>query len=208
MADPLISCLCVTCPARANWLPWLHHQVEKQTILSELILISGDDSIGAKRQRAIRQAKGEYIAWFDDDDWSSHRRLSDGVKLLEANPWASCVGNWRSWMVSARDLARGDVLCRARAFQSHEGVIFNGAVYRRALVPKHFEDISQREDTFWQAELHNGSDGFLVYEQELMHFWLCHEQNVTNSDSVVDFNAMIAPVLTAEEIELVKGAVG
>ncbi len=188
----LVSCLTVT--NRPEWLPWVEYQVSKQQsprAQVEHLIDDGGGTVGEKRTRLLARAQGDLIAWFDDDDWSHPCRLQTGVYYLRDTESLACVGNWRSRFVSLRDIVMALPQVRCREHQSHEGVIFNGAVYRTAIVPTSFEPISQREDTFWQQQLHTRQRNFMVYERDLMHFWLSHKKNVTNGESQVDFNSII-----------------
>ena len=47
-------------------------------------------SIGWKRQTLLEMAKGEYIVFFDDDDWPSPEYVTEILKALESKP--DCVG--------------------------------------------------------------------------------------------------------------------
>lgn len=47
-------------------------------------------SIGWKRQTLLEMAKGEYIVFFDDDDWPSPEYITEILKALESKP--DCVG--------------------------------------------------------------------------------------------------------------------
>jgi len=49
--------------------------------------------IGHKRNIANSLASGEYIFYFDDDDYSFPRRIAVGVKALDQNPQAMIIGS-------------------------------------------------------------------------------------------------------------------
>lgn len=60
-----------------------------------LIAISYDldqGTIGAKRNRLCEAGFSEFIAHFDDDDWSAPARISEQVAYLQANPSVHVVG--------------------------------------------------------------------------------------------------------------------
>lgn len=198
---PRVSCLCVTHAPRAKWLEWLDYQFNKQSFKDrELIIVAGDESIGEKRTEALRRASGEYIAWFDDDDWQSASRLELCVAYLAAQTLHGrphAAGNWRSFKLDAKTASQGDGV-RCREFQSGEGLIFNGAVYRRGYVPRRFAAINSTEDTIWQADFQLRLPDFVVIGQPL-HMWLCHTHNVTNSVQHVDFDRITRNPLTEAE---------
>ena len=97
------------------------------------------ESIGAKRNRAIEQARGEFLAQWDDDDWYGPGRLSAQLAPLLANraelTGLSCplffeLEPWRFWRVTPalhRRLFVGDV---------HGGTLaFTRRVWERARYP-------------------------------------------------------------------------
>jgi len=69
---PLLSILTPTLPERADWLHALQFKIQKQNDagLVEWLALSDNRtrSIGAKRQALLDIAKGDYIAFCDDDD--------------------------------------------------------------------------------------------------------------------------------------------
>lgn len=99
----LISCVMVTRPERAWCLPlavqcWLaqRHEPREMVIVSDgpvrareevapnirFLQVPGQHSVGWKRNEAIARARGDLIATWDDDDWSSLDRLSVYVEAL------------------------------------------------------------------------------------------------------------------------------
>jgi hypothetical protein len=72
----LLSVLIPTLPDRKDFLfdllDELHYQMEQWNIENEVEIITDDTgsslSIGAKRQKLLEKAKGEYITFIDDDD--------------------------------------------------------------------------------------------------------------------------------------------
>lgn len=86
-------------------------------------------AVGPKRNFACRQARGEIIVHFDDDDWSASGRIMQQVEALLGHPDAAVAG-YRSilffrardsgvWRFSAsehRPYAVGTSLCYRRAW--------------------------------------------------------------------------------------------
>jgi len=72
----------------------LYHYLQAQVLYSNLdekveIIVDMDNkevSIGAKRQRMIEAAKGEYVVQIDSDDWVSSDYIKTILKALEENP--------------------------------------------------------------------------------------------------------------------------
>jgi hypothetical protein len=47
---------------------------------------SGEKTTGAKRNSLLNKANGEYLAFFDDDDWPSPTYVSDILEAIKTNP--------------------------------------------------------------------------------------------------------------------------
>ncbi len=121
LSEPLVSCLCVT-EGRRAFMPWLLWCFDRQTWpRRELVIVDSslepfqvagrDDlrvvtappgsGVASKRNLALREAAGDFIAWFDDDDWQHPDRLAWLVEALHDG--APYTGSSRGWFV---DLAR------------------------------------------------------------------------------------------------------
>lgn len=207
-----IACLCAT--NRPEWRPWVMHQFEKQVYPDkELLLDSSDDSIPEKRTRLIQTAKKggfDAIAWFDDDDWSSPKRLLVFAALLAmgATP-LSAVGNVRSYFVRAerRLVAEpGELVIpdMAISYQAPEGIIFNGAVFLLSTCPDTFSRALQTgEDTDWLMRWHKRRPSYVITAERL-HLWMCHRKNVTNRLDTRSFTEVLpAGLITEEEWKLI-----
>lgn len=137
---------------RREWLPRAIHCFQQQTYPSHLrgLLIVSDAldvrdllpddlnlhhvhldrqlCIGEKRNFAIGMAEGEFLAHWDDDDWSAPSRLHDQVSRLIASGCAVTgyrsmrfEGTGQQWQYEgASDFALGTSLCYRREWaQSH-----------------------------------------------------------------------------------------
>jgi glycosyltransferase involved in cell wall biosynthesis len=77
----------------------LYHYLQAQVLFSNLdekveIIVDMDNkevSIGAKRQRMIEAAKGEYVVMIDSDDWIPDDYVQSVMAVLEDGP--DCVGH-------------------------------------------------------------------------------------------------------------------
>lgn len=92
---------------RGEWIPWLFHQILKnilvlyeENIFSIEVLVATElpahlfkkfpkcrvikcnGTVGVKRNLLVREAKGQYCFFFDDDDWYSSQRVLRHYKLL------------------------------------------------------------------------------------------------------------------------------
>lgn len=171
---------CLVCTNRPEWAPFVEHQTAKQVtdgFGTVRIVDPRDATIPEKRTALLREALArgdEYIAWFDDDDWSSPTRLAVAVEAMERDPLLAAVGNVRSWFISATTR-------KGVAYQAPEGIIFNGAVFRASTVPETFSRaLTVGEDTDWLARWMRRRPNYMIVG-EPMHAWLCHRRNVTNN---------------------------
>lgn len=188
---PLVSCLCVT-ESRPEFWPWLYWGFDKQDHgRRELVVVDSSPdplatedprvrvirslpgtSVAAKRNVALGAASGSVVAWFDDDDWQHPRRLSLLVGALATG--AALAGSTQSWFVQASTRT-------ARRYRCEMGVIFNGlAATTAAIGGLRFDERKRRAaDTSWVRSLTAGAGGTEVVP-EVLSWWLCHRQNLSN----------------------------
>lgn len=196
----LVAALTVT--NRPAWSSFNRYQLQKQVGFGDakhIIVQEEGARIAELRNIALREATrcgARYIAWFDDDDWSSPQRLLQGVSALEDNPALSAVGNVRSWFI-ATDTKMG------LEYQAPEGLIFNGAVFRLDRMPASFASgMVVGEDTDWLCRWQMSHPSYHV-TGHYMHAWLCHRQNITNRSDTKAFDQLPPPFLTQDEWRLV-----
>jgi glycosyltransferase involved in cell wall biosynthesis len=195
MTKPLISCLCVT-EGRPAFMPWLMWCFDRQSWPQRELLIVDSSvepfqpmgradvrvvavppgtNVPRKRNVALREAKGEFVAWFDDDDWQHPERL---VSLMDAlGGGAIYAGVRQAWFVNLSTRQ-----CEAYpGFKSQ--VIFNSALFRREHVQnirfqEHFRHAS---DTPWMTALRAAHPGKIIsLDRQDLFFWLCHSTNLSN----------------------------
>lgn len=195
---PLVSCLCVT-EGRAAFMSWLLWCFDRQQWpRRELVIVDSSPrpfdadarsdvrvvtappgtSVACKRNQALREARGEIITWFDDDDWQHPQKVSWLVERLSRG--APYAGATRGWFV---DLTTRH--CAPFGGPQQE-IIFNSAGFRREAVKEiHFpENVLVASDTRWMQSLRTHSRGRgLVLDREDLFFWLCHEKNLSNPAS-------------------------
>jgi len=189
----LVSCLCVT-EDRPGFLPWLVWNYRKQDHPArELVVVDGSEGpsrvpeaadvrvvrcppgtgIARKRNLALEAARGGVVTWFDDDDWQHPRKLSLLAAALGAD--GVLAGPRRSWFV---DLERG----RARPHASHRAIVFNGIGARRSAVAgvRFDERRARAADTAWLAAVKRHTRATPLVLGDVLSFWLCHRENVSN----------------------------
>jgi glycosyltransferase involved in cell wall biosynthesis len=84
-----LSILVPTMPSRAHYLKRLKRSLKDQVNPDvELLIFEGDpgQSIGSKRNALLDMAKGDYVAFVDDDDIVAHHYVSSVLKAIESNP--------------------------------------------------------------------------------------------------------------------------
>jgi len=188
----LVSCLAVI-ESRPGFVPWLLWNFEKQDHeRRELVVVDSSPepletqdprvrvvavpprtSVAAKRNLALREARGDVVAWFDDDDWQHPRRLSILVRELAAG--AMIAGTCESWFVEP-------LAGRVRGYSSHAGLIFNGlaAVCSIAAGVSFDERKRRAADTPWTRELIGVAGARVAVVREVLSLWLCHQRNLSN----------------------------
>ena len=211
---PLVSCLCVT-EGRSAFMPWLLWCFDRQTwphrelviidsSLEPLQMTGRDDvrvislppgrRVGSKRNIALQESHGEIITWFDDDDWQHPHKLAWLVEALHHGAlYAGACGGWfvdlAGWRCAPYRASKG-------------GMVFNSAGFRRAAVlPLRFrEDVVRASDWHWMREMARRYRGkATLLERDDMIFWLCHDQNISNSATKKHFS---------EPLDLLKKRIG
>lgn len=86
----ILSILICTIPKRKDLLDRLFTELRSQILQSgkevEVLIDGKTGTIGAKRQRLLENAQGEYVAFIDDDDMVSSDYLSSILFALESKP--------------------------------------------------------------------------------------------------------------------------
>jgi hypothetical protein len=185
-------------------MPWLLWGFDRQTWKRrELVVVDSSDppvvlpkrpdvrvlhvppgtSLGKKRNLALETARGEVVAWFDDDDWQHPKRLSRLVPLLReyaTKLGASFIGPSHSYFLDVRGH-------RCERYHMVRYAIFNGSVYYTAMVrhARFPEDLLRTEDTRWISTLLRKRQGAaIIDEHPSLFLWLSHAVNVTNANHV------------------------
>lgn len=107
-------------------------------------------SIGELRNIALQQAQGEYITWFDDDDWHHPLKLETLVDTIGSYDWCG----WpitSSWLVDTYGWT-------AQPYQGVKTPHHVTSLFRRdAVAAYRFPEISGNEDLLWLAQLQKHS---------------------------------------------------
>lgn len=191
-SQPLVSCLCVT-EDRAAFMPWLLWGFARQTWTNkELIIVDSSREacslelpegarlvraapgarVAEKRNLALEHARGEALAWFDDDDWQHAQRLE--LLARELVKGAGVVGTGRAWFL---DL--WNEKCRP---YSGRTVLFNGALFRRSIACSERFDAGRvrGSDTVWMRALAARYQNEFRLIDAPLFVWLVHDANLSN----------------------------
>ena len=191
--QPLVSSICVT-EGRPAFMPWLLWCFDRQTWPHrELLILDSSErpfvssrndvrvvalppgtGIARKRNLGLRSARGELIAWFDDDDWQHPQKLACLVEALRGG--AAYAGSASGWFVELYQ-------SRCAAFRAPQGcMIFNSAAFRReAVLPVVFrEGVERASDTYWMRKVAAHCRRSTGLERDDLFFWLSHEGNISN----------------------------
>jgi glycosyltransferase involved in cell wall biosynthesis len=205
---PLVSCLCVT-EDRAAFLPWLLRGYDAQTYPHrELVVVDSSREvwdlggrpdirvvsmdhgswIPDKRNRALEEARGEIVMWFDDDDWQHPERLARLVAVLAKG--APYAGPATGWFIDVRTLR-----CHRHVSR---GCVFNGLAFRREVAASVRFDVGVRKasDTrYLRALARRYGPGRIV--NGTLFAWLCHENNISNPRRLRSFREPIQRLVNA-----------
>jgi hypothetical protein len=201
---PLISCLCVT-EDRQAFIPWLLWNFDRQTWhRCELVVVDSSEhhldlparsdvrtvaaapgaSVPEKRNLAIRQARGDLIAWFDDDDWYHPLILESAVKLIDGRS-TSGAGAENGWFI--------DLFGSACTPHRNRRPLFNGSVFSRSAAETLlFENDRPGACTRWMFNMSRRGHDVRCLPEGIVIFWLCHDRNISNPRSRRRFSHPLA----------------
>jgi glycosyltransferase involved in cell wall biosynthesis len=192
----LVSCLCVT-EHREEFMPWLLWCFDRQTwARKELVIVDSSPtiwrppqrqdvsvlrarsgtSVAAKRNQALAAARGDAVAWTDDDDWQHPQRLATLLeRLTDRSP---IVGPSASHLVELFS----DRVWFYPGFANTP--LFNGVLMKTELARSVPFDVhlSRASDTAWLKNVVRivTTRGFQVTDLPTF-FWLFHHDNLSIS---------------------------
>lgn len=159
----VLSILIPTMPKRLGLLKRLLNVLNPQVTDEVEILTYSDDgrvTTGRKRNDLIKQAKGQYVVFVDDDDMVSDTYVSDILKAATKNP--DCI-TFRGWMTT--DNRSKTEFRLSINYPYAEGWYEGKMIYFR--YPNHitpikreialqvpFPNVSMGEDYAWATEIH------------------------------------------------------
>lgn len=195
-AQPLVSCLCVT-RGRAGLLARaIRSFTEQDYPEKELLIIYEDDdpetgeylqnvndgnieiikapaspkmTLGALRNMAVRESRGEYFCQWDDDDYSHPGRVSFQMEVIAKTGMGACI----MFHVLMWDALTGSAYVSAR--RPWEGTL----LAKKSLLANDpgYDDLPRGEDTSVVSRLFSGGGVFPVFMPKL-YVYAYHGGNV------------------------------
>lgn len=185
-SGPLVSILV---PTSRPWLwPWLKENViARQTYANtETIVVNGHTmTIGQKRNALLEEASGDYVVWFDDDDWQHPEKIERLVAAAQA-AGAPVVG-WRHGIFYRLTDNKVKHYKAPAAPRGARDVIPASAAMVRIDIARSVRFDEQRkvgEDTAWMDKVSQRAGDPFVLAPGFPHaFWLRHGTNTTHNAS-------------------------
>jgi glycosyltransferase involved in cell wall biosynthesis len=150
-------------------VPWRIERPDVRVIPAPL-----ECNVPTKRNLALAAARGQIVAWFDDDDWQHPARLAHLVSALRGS--RAIAGSTRSWFVDPST-------SRCLAHDGRGSMLFNGAGIRSevARAVRFDERLAKGSDTRWfyavRARCQANQE---LLDPVVLSFWLCHDDNLSN----------------------------
>lgn len=158
MSTPRLSLLLATVENRADLFAKLYAHLEAQAKDKPVELVVACDakqiSIGKKRQNLLEQAKGDYVAFIDDDDWVADDYVDRILTALEASP--DCVGFLINCTSNGGPVRKAITSMRyPRWIENHDGYAHCRSIYHKSVVKRElalkvgFPDMRYAEDRWF-----------------------------------------------------------
>ena len=114
--------------------------------------------VGAKRNKLIEMAQGDFVAFVDDDDWVSDTYVKDILGAIKSDDHLDCVGFWGE-VYFLNELAGKMIHSIAcRGWHEEAGFYYRhpnhlNPVRKSLITGQKFQHISSSEDYFWSQEM-------------------------------------------------------
>jgi glycosyltransferase involved in cell wall biosynthesis len=205
--DIIVSCLTVT-RGRVDMLARAVECFRSQTVeRRELVIVYGVDDpdtakfvqalrdpqircVAAKQHRlgwlrnvAVANARGEFVAVWDDDDWSPPDRLHEQLKAIERSGKAACLLSQCTVYDAVSE----------RAYTSHVRPWEGSLMVRRSAIPSYDGSLSRFEDTpVVDALIHR--DQVELLNRPDLYVYVYHGTNTWDADHFGRFFAISQPL--------------
>ncbi len=187
----ILSILICTIDSRKEQFDKLFDFVNKQRLVNDTvarfveILFECDNkemSIGAKRQKLLERATGEFVVFIDDDDFVSERYVSSILKATRSKP--DCIGfliecDMQGKIETAITSNRYDKWTEGQDGFTHNRTIYHKSPIRRTIALQiGFKNIRYSEDSDFSKRLKDS--GLLVHEEfvnDVMYYYRYREED-------------------------------
>ena len=156
---PTLSLLICHLPERVAFLARLHARLHSQlTPAVEVLIDDGDGTVGAKRNRLLARATGDFTAFIDDDDLVTVDYVPALLRTIRADPAIDCCSLQGLITVNGQSPRRFEhSLQHATWFEAH-GVYYRPPNHLNAIARRHtqavaFPDQSHGEDHVWSMAI-------------------------------------------------------
>lgn len=181
--NPVLSILIATTICRRELFKklWLEFFLQTKDLPVEVLYEEDNKtiSVGAKRQKLLERAKGEYIVFFDSDDWPMPNYVSEMLEALERKP--DCVGfliymttNGKRPQVCCHSLQypvwKGDGKIKIDGYDYVRNVTHFNCVRRDLALQVGFKDLRFGEDKIYSDAVTKLCETEVFINKKLFHY--------------------------------------
>lgn len=125
--SPYLSILIVSLEARAkllkDLLSFLQSQPQREGEVEILDFVDdGHKTVGAKRNHLLKEAKGLFTAFIDDDDWVSDSYIPDILHAIKINRKLDCLGFFGIMTSEGKSPTKFVHSVTVKEWHTHDGV--------------------------------------------------------------------------------------
>lgn len=166
-----LSILILTVPYRFAQLGRLKSELNAQILPYageiEIIVIDGPGSIGEKRNKAMEQANGDYVCFFDDDDFPTPHYIDFLMNATEYDPDCASLKGLITWDGKKAEIFEHSI--KYNAYKTNGATDKNFILYNityerypnhlnmiKSSIAKQFKfpETNHGEDTDWATQIH------------------------------------------------------
>ncbi|PCJ57928.1 MAG: hypothetical protein COA65_08695 [Rhodospirillaceae bacterium] len=165
-----LSVLICTLEKRKTLFKILKAELDRQVYECDVEILyecdEGQMSIGAKRNKLLNRAKGEYVCFVDDDDWVDAEYIRIILKALESDP--DCVHIIGIMNTDGFYHKRFEHSMRHGSYFEQFGIFYRPPNHLnpiRSSIAKQFRfpELNHGEDTDWALQIRNS--GLIITEE-------------------------------------------
>lgn len=195
----ILSILICTIDSRKDKFNNLFDFIWKQSVVSETtsrfveVLFESDNkeiSVGAKRQKLLERAQGEFIVFVDDDDFISERYVSSILEATRSKP--DCIGFLIKCNMEGVEKTAITSNRYERWMDGQDGFDFNRTIYHKSPVRRSialqigFKDLRYAEDADYSKRLKES--GLLIHEEFIDEVLYHYNYNYEDANIKYGFN--------------------